>query len=153
MVGKGLRAARATHTQRLVRIAEHASRLTPHAGLLPDDSTTLFKLCSLTDERFRKLLGNGTIHPNMGRNDMAVPGPVRCRWGAISSSLALGSHPVRDRSWPAPRAAWAGLRWCRMCKSDGCEASAQCLLVWPWAPTRAPCTCVCSWMTWFATRC
>ncbi len=26
-----------------------------------------------TDDRFQELLTNGTIHPNMGRNDMAVP--------------------------------------------------------------------------------
>ncbi len=55
----------------LIRIAGD-SRLAPHAGLLPSDSTTLGKICSLTDERFHELLDNGTIHPSMGRNDMAV---------------------------------------------------------------------------------
>ena len=61
----------ATHTKRLLRIAG-SERLRPHAAVLPADSTTLGKLCSLTDERFHDLLEDGTIHASMGRNDMAV---------------------------------------------------------------------------------
>ena len=63
---------------RLIRIAKD-KRLRQHAALLPADSTTLGKLCSLTDERFHELLEDGTIHVSMGRNDMAVhavPAPL-----------------------------------------------------------------------------
>ncbi len=49
-----------------LRIAK-CERLPPHAGVLPDDSTTLSKLVSLTDERFQELIDDGTINPNMGR--------------------------------------------------------------------------------------
>ena len=60
-----------TSTFRLIRIAG-CKQLGPHAGLLPDDSTTLSKLVSLTDERFRELIDDGTINPNMGRKDGEV---------------------------------------------------------------------------------
>ncbi len=55
----------------LVRVRED-ERLRQHAAVLPSDATTLDKLRGLTDDRFQELLNNGTIHPNMGRNDMAV---------------------------------------------------------------------------------
>ncbi len=94
-------------SQRLVRIAE-CQRLFRHAGILPDDSTTLSKLVSLTDERYQELLDNGTIHPNMGRNDMAGQGRSglagarsRPRWhsGVIRPEIAS--------CW-ASAGAWAG---------------------------------------------
>ena len=50
----------------LIRIVE-CERLARHVGLLPDDSKTLSKLASLTDERFQELLDDGTINPKMGR--------------------------------------------------------------------------------------
>ena len=68
-----------------------------HSG----DTTTLGKLCSLTDDRFKELLDNGTIHPNMGRDDMAVPGPLKSPWSAISPPGALRSHPAADRATAA----------------------------------------------------
>ena len=61
-----------TQTQMLIRIAK-CPRLPRHVGALPADGKTLSKLVSLTDERFQDLLDDGTIHPNMGRKDMAVP--------------------------------------------------------------------------------
>ena len=70
--GQSLLPFQKSHTKRLVRIAE-CGRLRPHAGVLPDDSTTLSKLVSLSDERFQELLNDGTINPNMGRNDMSEP--------------------------------------------------------------------------------
>ena len=72
-VGQSLLPFEKSHSQRLIRIADHAHRLVPHAGLLPDDSTTLSKLVSLSDERFQELLNDGTINQNMGRNDMSEP--------------------------------------------------------------------------------
>ena len=71
--GQSLLPFEKSHTQRLVRIAEHEERLTPHAGSLPDDSTTLSKLVSLSDDRFQELIDDGTINPKMGRNDMSEP--------------------------------------------------------------------------------
>ena len=49
--GQSLLPFEKSHTQRLVRIAG-CGRLPPHAGVLPDDSTTLGKLVSLSDDRF-----------------------------------------------------------------------------------------------------
>ena len=43
---------------------------------------------SLSDERFQELLDDGTIHPNMGRNDMAVPCTPLLRLCRHSGSLA-----------------------------------------------------------------
>ena len=56
---------------RLIRIAED-KRLFPHAGTLPTDSTVVDKICALPDDRFQELLADGTIHPKLNRNAMAV---------------------------------------------------------------------------------
>ncbi len=55
-----------------MRIAENKHRLIPHAGLLPLDGLTVDEIGALPDDRFHDLLEDGTIHPSMGRNDMAV---------------------------------------------------------------------------------
>ncbi len=57
---------------RLIRIAENKNRLMPHAALLPTDSTTVDKIGTLPDDRFQEFLADGTIHPKIKRNDMAV---------------------------------------------------------------------------------
>ena len=71
-IGKSLLPFQKSHSFRLIRIAG-CERLVPHAGSLPDDSTTLSKLVALTDERFQEMIDDGTIHPNMGRTDMDPP--------------------------------------------------------------------------------
>ena len=60
-------------------------------GALPDDSTTLSKLVSLSDERFQELLDDGTIHPNMGRNDMSQPRMSKKVWVPIAPSKNTNS--------------------------------------------------------------
>ena len=70
--GQSLLPFKSSFTKMLVRVSESA-RLRQHAAVLPSDATTLDKLRNLTDERFQELLDNGTIHPNMGRNDMVLP--------------------------------------------------------------------------------
>ncbi len=42
------------------------------AGVFPTDSTIVDKIGALPDDRFQELLADGTIHPSMGRNDMAA---------------------------------------------------------------------------------
>ncbi len=77
--GRSLLPFQKTHVKRLIRIAG-CKRLGPHAGLLPDDSTTLSKLVSLTEERFQELIDAGTINPNMGRKDMDAPKISKKAW-------------------------------------------------------------------------
>ncbi len=57
--------------QMLVRISLDL-RLTKHASLLPSDSTTLYYLTRLTDDRFRDLIKNETISPSMKRNEASA---------------------------------------------------------------------------------
>ncbi len=84
--GNSLLPFQKSHTKRLVRIAGCA-RLRPHAGVLPDDSTTLGKLVSLTDERFQELIDGGTINPNMGRKDMDAPKIHKKAWVPVVPAL------------------------------------------------------------------
>ena len=55
-----------------IRIAESKHRLMPHVALMPTDSLTVDKIGALPDDRFQELLADGSIHPKMKRNDMAV---------------------------------------------------------------------------------
>ena len=56
---------------------------------MPDDSTTLSKLVSLSDERFQELLDNGTVMGPLGRDlrlgDLeGLPPKARTRYGEPS---------------------------------------------------------------------
>lgn len=60
-----------SHAYRLIAIAQD-DRIFPHAGILPSDSTTLYHLTRLPDERFQALLEDGRIHPGMKRNEASA---------------------------------------------------------------------------------
>ena len=87
------------------RIAKD-ERLRRHGGALPSDSNTLGMLVSLTDERFHELLDDGTIHPKMKRNDMAVHAQDSLGRGGTFGGIVGGSRLALDRAWRAVRAAW-----------------------------------------------
>ena len=59
------------------------------------------------DDRFQEMLADGTIHPKMKRNDMAV----HAAQDSLERVLAFGGswgQPTRDRDWRPLRGAWAG---------------------------------------------
>ena len=70
---------------------------------LPADADILSKLVSLTDDRYQELLDDGTIHPSMGRNDMAVhAAPDSPQRDLASGGTRGGEPPAGDRPWPTP---------------------------------------------------
>ena len=69
--GQGLLPFGKTHAQRLMAIGSDP-RIVPHAGLLPSDSTTLYQLTRLSDDRFNALLEDGRIHPGMKRQEASA---------------------------------------------------------------------------------
>ena len=87
---------RPPHGFRLIRIAG-CKRLIPHAGLLPDDSTTLSKLVSLADERFQELLDDGTIHSNMGRTRPRARGCATSGFGGAAKFQIPAPRGARMR--------------------------------------------------------
>ncbi len=66
--GRGLLPFGRSQAHRLMTIAADA-RLVPHVGRLPADSLTLYNLTRLPPDRFEALLADGTISPDMERND------------------------------------------------------------------------------------
>ena len=57
--------------QMLVKISRDL-RLTKHVSVLPSDTLTLYHLTRLSDQRFGKLIENGTISPSMKRNEASA---------------------------------------------------------------------------------
>lgn len=49
-----------------------SKRLYQHAGILPSDSTTLYHLARLNEDRFCVLIENGAINPSMKRNEASA---------------------------------------------------------------------------------
>ena len=76
-----------------MRIAENKNRLLPHVGVLPLDGLTVDKLCALPDDRFQEFLEDGTIHPSMGRNDMAVHAAQESAQRGLASGGIWGGLP------------------------------------------------------------
>ncbi len=74
-------------------------RLRPHAGVLPDDSTTLDKLVTLSDERFQKLIDDGHHQSENGAHGhgRALSHPV------IAPRVGLTVVYVRRPWTPQPR--------------------------------------------------
>ncbi len=95
--GKSMLLFQKSYTKRLVRIAESKHRLMPHVALMPTDSLTVDKIGTLPDDRFQELLDDGTICPNMGRNDRASAvrlGAAGVKWGGRTSVLAELGHRI-----------------------------------------------------------
>ena len=92
---------------RLIRIAENKTRLLSHEATLPTDTNLVDKIGTMPDDHFQELLTDGTIHPKVKRNDMAVHGAHESQGRALASG---GSWVIRtrDRPWRPLRGAWAG---------------------------------------------
>lgn len=105
--GQSLLPFQKTHAQMLVRVA--GDRWIPrHVGVLPSDSYTLGKLCSLSDERRDEMLFEGLIHPGMKRNDLKAAERARQNQELSPQAFPAGKYPVIYADPPWTFNVWSG---------------------------------------------